>query len=463
MRLVIAAVMISLLALLGVSEASARLPDDDAATRVAQPQGPTPQKINQYDWNNDSCPDLIVRNALNKLYIFLGACSPGVITQFQDPVLMPGARAGLGSDVILLPGDLNGDTCPDIMSRPLLNGGAFDGSFFIGFGDCNTGFINDFSYAFGNFDKYDWFAAPGSWDGSGCPSIIGHHTATKELHLFQGNCGVGPTFTKVATMATGFEGWNWMMAPSHWDSDSDPVQGYFCGDLITRRTSDAGLLWYDGDCAQGFSGGGATQVGFSWGIFDWILSGANWSNDTFGQCTDVLGRRSDDGTLRLYQGNCNGAFGAGNINIGGDIDWRQFNYIVGDAGPVVTTGNPTVTIGPTPSPTATPTLTPTPTPNPSVTMTVTPTPTPTFTPGTHKQGDANCDGAIGQDDAELILRAAGGLALPPGALSCIVANGNTDCANGVSARDVLPILFFLTGFEFPVPSGCTPVGETLSA
>jgi hypothetical protein len=429
------------------AQADARIPDDSP---VAQPAGPGPLRINQYDWNMDGCDDLIVRNALGFLYLYRGTCSPNVPTQFQDPVLLVN-QSYSNTDVMLLPGDLDGDMCPDLLARVAIPNGAFDGSLYVRFGDCNTGVKGDSAYVPG-FGNYDWFAAPGTWEGSSCPNILARTTTSHELHIFQSNCTFpGLTITDAGTMAVGWEGFDWMMAPSRWDGDNDLGGGYYCGDILTRQASNASLQWYDGDCDKGFSGSGATQVGTSWGIFDWILSGGNWSGDLLGKCPDVLARRSDDGTLRLYSGNCTGGFGGANIDIGGATDWRQFDYILGDSGPVVPKGpNPTVTLGATPSPT--PTATPTATPTPTA-----PTTSASVTPTTQLDvlGDTDCDGDVDAIDALNVASEQAGFDAAP----CI-ANGDVNCSGDRDTDDMLAILGYVAALP-PEPEvvACGDIGE----
>jgi hypothetical protein len=377
------------LALAWHESTQARLPDDPASINaIREPAGPGPfLHHNQYDWNIDGCDDVIARNALGYLFLFRGICPEAGPVSFEAPVQMVNQQ--YDSDTMLLPGDLNWDGCPDLLARVRDNGGAFANSFYLRLGNCITGFKDD-TYYTGDFGGYDWFAAPGTWSGGNCPQIIARRTVGHDLYLFQPDCTEpGVPWTNLGAMTGPFEGFDWIMAPYRWDSDSDG--GYYCGDLITRLSSNASLQFHDGDCNSGIVGTPST-VGTGWGAFDWLLSGGEWSGNQVTRCPDVLGRRTDNGQLVLYAVNCGGGFaGAANLNIGGSIDWRQFTYILGNAGPVVTTAIPTVTLAPTASPT--PTATATPTATPSSTPTATPTHTPTPTQTNH-QGDVNCDTQI---------------------------------------------------------------------
>ena len=123
----------------------------------------------------------------------------------------------------------------------------------------------------------------------------------------------------------------------------------------------------------------------------------------------------------------------------------------------------TPTKSPTPTPTATPTATPTPTPTPTATPSETPSPT---TPVPVKQGDADCDDMVKEDDATDILLVFAGFPRPqvPDGCPPLLAIADINCDGVVDVLDALLILIFRAGANLPpLPSGCPPIDTPAGA
>jgi hypothetical protein len=110
-------------------------------------------------------------------------------------------------------------------------------------------------------------------------------------------------------------------ATNDWSGDG-------CADVIARKPD--GTLWlYESDC-DGTWGRTQVEIGHGWGAFDWLLGPADWSGDG---CGDVLARKPD-GTLLLYESDCDGTWGRTQVEIGHGwqaFDWLGMGDFTGDA------------------------------------------------------------------------------------------------------------------------------------
>ncbi|MEZ4226050.1 MAG: M23 family metallopeptidase [Polyangiaceae bacterium] len=101
-----------------------------------------------------------------------------------------------------------------------------------------------------------------------------------------------------------------------------------CSDVLGRRTSDKTLRLYAGNCAAGYSKENEV-IGQQWSDFEHLMA-VDFSGDG---CVDVVGRRKSDLSLRMYPGACDGHFAAENQQIGsswGDFDWLGGGDFDGD-------------------------------------------------------------------------------------------------------------------------------------
>lgn len=72
------------------------------------------------------------------------------------------------------------------------------------------------------------------------------------------------------------------------------------------------------------------------------------------------------------------------------------------------------------------------------------------------QGDADCSGTVGLNDALTILEFAGGAGASGG---CVLSAGDVDCDLLAGPKDALRIVMTLAGLQPGAVSGCTPIGE----
>jgi hypothetical protein len=168
---------------------------------------------------------------------------------------------------------------------------------------------------FAAFGKpFDQFLLPGDWDQDGCRDLFG--ITAGELWLLRGNCDAG--ILAQVQMPGDFSAYNFFVAPGFFTTD------LFFPDLLARRAVDGALVLFTGDGDFGFTGD-PTVVGTGWDVFDWILGLGDMNGDS---CADLAGRRIDDGTLRLYPGDCMGGINpVQNIQMAGGGDWADFDWL----------------------------------------------------------------------------------------------------------------------------------------
>lgn len=427
--------------LLAGREADAQPTQDSPQTAFVQPAGPAPNSLHPYDWNNDGCDDLIAREAdTQQLWLLIGTCSPGVITQFNTGVLLSAADWS-DYDAFALVGDWDGFGCADFLAR-----NAVQKRLEVFFGNCTEG-ISGSSFVLDPFDEtfdgvpYDWLLGIGSWNGDGCPDFAARHGI--DLDILMSNCAAS-----IATVAGAGGDWSvydWLLGPNHWDANDVGVGGsFYCTDLIGREL-DGDLIWTDQACGGGLYP--SEQIGNGWQNFSWLLSGGDWAVG-ISSCPDILGRLDTD--LLLYRGNCSGGFTGSATEIGSNIDWSKYDYILGDAGPILSNNNGGT---PTPTPSSSPSATPTHTPTTTPTGLPTPSPTSTALP---LKGDANCNGIVNLNDVRTMLAAKAAIpgSPPPGCNP----NLNLDCTGGFTSIDILALTMQQADIVYPLPSGCTAIG-----
>ena len=117
------------------------------------------------------------------------------------------------------------------------------------------------------WDIMNWVAGPGDFDGNGCSDVIARDSAG-QLLLYKGNCGTGGDWwSDVAGICCHRPGWNafnWMVGPGDFNGDG-------CADLITRRADNGTLRLYNGNCAGGFGAGAGAVIGTGWNAFNSIV------------------------------------------------------------------------------------------------------------------------------------------------------------------------------------------------
>jgi hypothetical protein len=155
-----------------------------------------------------------------------------------------------------------------------------------------------------NWSAFNWLLGPLGFSADGCIDVSARRSSDGSWRLYEGNCASGWKSSDLF-VASGFSQYNSIVAPGDWDGDG-------CADIIGRRSSDSSLWLHRGNCGTGFSGS-ASQIGTSFGAFNMIIGGGDFSGDG---CNDLVLRRASDGALRLYQGNCAGGWGLTDLSMG---------------------------------------------------------------------------------------------------------------------------------------------------
>lgn len=131
--------------------------------------------------------------------------------------------------------------------------------------------------------------------------------------LNDGNNG----FATVAQIGSGFTGLRQAFRVTNWHNDNN--------ESVMVVTTNGNLYEFQGNGEGGFlNGGGATQIGTGWNMFDDIMVVNNWTGDGH---ADLLGR-TPTGDLYLYESDGNGGWlnNGGGIKIG--TGWNMFNSII---------------------------------------------------------------------------------------------------------------------------------------
>ncbi|WP_172967822.1 FG-GAP-like repeat-containing protein [Micromonospora sp. WMMA2032] len=267
------------------------------------------------DWNGDTKPDIIARNASTKnMHLFAGNGSGGFL---PDTGTVFGNN-WYGYDTIFSPGDWNGDTKPDIIAR---NASTKNMHLFAGNG--SGGFLPDTGTVFGNnWYGYDTIFSPGDWNGDTKPDIIARNASTKNMHLFAGNGSGGflpDTGTVFGSNWYGYDliGGGGRLSAIDWSGDTK-------ADLIARNATTTNLHLFAGNGSGGFLPGTGTEFGFNWGAYDTIVAVGDWNGDTK---ADLIARNATTTNLHLFAGNGSGGFLPGTGTEFG-FNWGAYDTIV---------------------------------------------------------------------------------------------------------------------------------------
>ncbi|MDF2146461.1 SpoIID/LytB domain-containing protein [Knoellia sp. p5-6-4] len=181
--------------------------------------------------------------------------------------------------------------------------------------------------------RSDWFkpTATQSWpsfprdlSGDAKADVLGVNAANGSMRLYRGNGSGGWDVASDISAAN----WNvhrMVFTAGTWDGDarSDVMAVSADGSLYQYPTLSGGGL------------GSARKIGSGWQVIDIALPVGDFTGDG---CTDLLGRRSDDATLWVYAGNCQGGF-SGRARVGSG--WHVFTAVF-SGGDVTGDGNPDV-------------------------------------------------------------------------------------------------------------------------
>jgi uncharacterized membrane protein len=256
-----------------------------------------------FDFDGDGCEDVAARVGYDaSLRLFRGNCAGG----FAAEGTTIGSSFG-DFTKLFSPGDFDGDGCADIVGRR-----ASDDTLRLYGGNCQSGYATENRLIGSSWGDFKKLFSPGDFDGDGCSDIIGHRASDETLRLYAGDCHGGYSRENVL-VGSEFGDFDMLLGARDWDGDG-------CADIIGRRQSDATLRLYAGDCHAGYSRENVL-IGTSWQSYD-ALVGKDFNHDG---CTDVVGRRSDDHTLRLFLANCSGGWASEGDVIG--TDWASMDAI----------------------------------------------------------------------------------------------------------------------------------------
>jgi uncharacterized membrane protein len=205
--------------------------------------------------------------------------------------------------------DWDGDGCADLLARR-----SDDASLRLYGGDCAGGYRSEGQLIGTSWGDFDRLFTVRDWDGDGCADVIGRRASDASLRLYAGNCA-GSFKSENVAIGTSWGDFDQLFGADDFDGDG-------CADVIGRRASDSTLRLYAGNCAGGWKSLNVT-IGTSWGDFEPLFSASDWDGDG---CSDVIGRRSSDSSLRLYAGNCAGGWKSVNVAMG--TSWGDFDRLL---------------------------------------------------------------------------------------------------------------------------------------
>jgi hypothetical protein len=136
------------------------------------------------DFSGDGCSDVIAVDGAGVMRLYTGNTSGG---ECLGTALAGGNQIGNGwtdRDIIVGPGDFNGDGCFDVIARQSTNG-----QLQLYPGNCN-GRFGTMTVIGTGWNTFNAILAPGDWDNDGCADIV-TRSSTGDLTLYRGNCAGG--------------------------------------------------------------------------------------------------------------------------------------------------------------------------------------------------------------------------------------------------------------------------------
>ncbi|MEH0975061.1 LamG-like jellyroll fold domain-containing protein [Micromonospora sp. CPCC 205546] len=201
------------------------------------------------------------------------------------------ASAWYTDGTVFSPGDLSGDSKPDVvLRRPETS------RLEIAKGNGSGGFLGAPEFLDGaNWSTAQFLFSPGDFTGDGAPDLLYRDAATQNLWMRPGAVGGGLQATSVQ-IGTGFSTANWIFSPGDFSGDGKP-------DVLWRKT-DGTLSMIRGNGTGGWITGTSEAIGAGWGGAA-LFGRGDFSGD--GK-TDVLVRLNSTGEVRLHRGNGTGGW-----------------------------------------------------------------------------------------------------------------------------------------------------------
>ena len=261
-----------------IRKRAAAIQDGAEPTEPPEPVGPgapLDANLSGSDW-----PDLVVRDSVTQHAV--------IVRTLGQIAFEAGTTIGAGwadRDLVVAPGDLNGDGVADVVARTgdtgetALHLGAVDGALT----------ATDITYP--RFADVDQLTGVGDFDGQGANDLVGRRASTGELFLYPGR-GDG-TFGKGVLLAADWAGYDLTTGVDDFDGDGST-------DLLAR----AGSTLYQVPGA-GTSLGTPVALRGSWAGFD-VLAGRG--DSTGDGNPDLLARDSATGITYVYPGDGQGSW-----------------------------------------------------------------------------------------------------------------------------------------------------------
>ncbi|MBB4749880.1 FG-GAP repeat domain-containing protein [Actinoplanes lobatus] len=244
-----------------------------------------------HDFDGDGDADLFTRNASTKaLWLYKGAGNGSFEFGEQKEVWVGWG----GYDIVVAPGDFDGDGDPDLIAR-----NSTTKALWLYKGDGNGSFeFGEQKEIWAGWGGYDMIIAPGDFDGDGDPDLIARNSTTKAIWLYKGDGKGSFEFGEQKELWAGWGGYDMIIAPGDFDGDGDP-------DLIARNATTKAIWLYKGDGKGSFEFGEQKELWAGWGGYDMIIAPGDFDGDGD---PDLIARNSTTKAIWLYKGDGNGSF-----------------------------------------------------------------------------------------------------------------------------------------------------------
>jgi hypothetical protein len=209
------------------------------------------------DWSGDGAPDVVALDGSERLLLYRGTGAGAFV---------PGGGLAIATgwgtyDVVLAPGDFNGDGGPDLIVRRT------DGRLLLYRGNGAGGWLPGAPEVGSGWQPFTALLAPGDFSGDGKPDVLARQP-DGTLLMYRGN-GAGGWATGAAEVIGG--GWQGFTALTAGDFSGDRKP-----DVLARR-ADGALVMYRGNSAGGWITGSAEPIGTGWTPLRAITVADRWT------------------------------------------------------------------------------------------------------------------------------------------------------------------------------------------